>query len=48
MSLAARVLIGLAAFLVGFALSRTSPPAASTFSAIIAPLGTIFVNRRVM
>src|SRR3954452_23506958 len=44
-SLTTRVLIGLVAgFLVGFALSGSASPAASTIVAIAAPVGTIFVN----
>jgi proton glutamate symport protein len=44
-SLTTRVLIGLiAGFLVGFALSGSTSPAASAIVAIAAPVGTIFVN----
>jgi proton glutamate symport protein len=44
-SLTTRVLIGLiAGFLVGFALSGSTSPAAATVIAVVAPAGTIFVN----
>jgi len=44
-SLTTRVLVGLVAgFLVGFALSGSASPIASTIVAIAAPIGTIFVN----
>jgi proton glutamate symport protein len=45
MSLTTRVLIGLVAgFVLGLALAGSSSPAASTLLAIVAPVGTIFIN----
>src|SRR3954465_14373817 len=45
MSLTTRVLIGLGAgFVLGLALARSSSPAVSTLLAIVAPVGTIFIN----
>jgi Na+/H+-dicarboxylate symporter len=45
MTLAFRVLIGLiGGFLLGLALGATSSPAASVVLAILAPIGTVFVN----
>ena len=45
MTLAIRVLLGLAAgFLLGLALAGSSSPAAAMTIAILAPVGTIFVN----
>ncbi len=45
MTLALRVLIGLiAGFLLGLALADSSSPAAATTLAVLAPVGTIFVN----
>src|ERR1700712_3218295 len=45
MSLTTRVLIGLGAgFGLGLALAGSSAPAVSTLLAIVAPVGTIFIN----
>ncbi len=45
MSLTTRVLIGLVAgFLLGLALAGSSSPAVSTLLAVMAPVGTIFIN----
>ena len=45
MSLTARVLIGLVAgFLLGLVLAGSASPAAATIVAILAPVGTIFIN----
>jgi Na+/H+-dicarboxylate symporter len=45
MSLTTRVLIGLiAGFLLGLALAGSASPAAATIVAILAPVGTIFIN----
>jgi proton glutamate symport protein len=45
MSLTTRVLIGLAAgFVLGLALAGSSHPAVATLLAVIAPVGTIFIN----
>src|SRR4051812_14040544 len=45
MSLTTRVLIGLGAgFVLGLALAGSSSPAVSTLLAIVAPVGTIFIN----
>src|SRR3954465_4581076 len=45
MSLTTRVLIGLGAgFVLGLALAGSTSPAVSTLLAIVAPVGTIFIN----
>src|SRR3954469_17938007 len=45
MSLTSRVLIGLVAgFVLGLALAGSSSPAVSTLLAVVAPVGTIFIN----
>jgi proton glutamate symport protein len=45
MSLTTRVLIGLVAgFVLGLALAGSSSPAVSTLLAVVAPVGTIFIN----
>src|SRR3979409_1461976 len=45
MSLTTRVLIGLGAgFVLGLAIAGSSSPAVSTLLAVVAPVGTIFIN----
>src|SRR5882672_3652755 len=45
MSLTTRVLIGLmAGFVLGLALAGSTSPAVSTLLALLAPVGTIFIN----